>query len=86
MSEPIHCPTCGCPVKVGGKGTTRYYVPIRSEAADALLAAAKTTCLHFKRMSLYPEINFMGDDEHEAWRLLRTAISAYEEERDGRKG
>jgi len=58
----------------------------RLRAADALLSAAKTTCLHFKRMSLYPDINFMGDDEHEAWRLLRTAISAYEEERDGRKG
>jgi len=36
-----HCPTCGGPVKVGGKGTTHYYVPTRSEAADALLSAAK---------------------------------------------
>ncbi len=23
----MNCPTCGCEVEVGGKGTTHYYVP-----------------------------------------------------------
>jgi hypothetical protein len=25
---------CGCPVKVGGAGTTHYYVPIQSPAKE----------------------------------------------------
>ena len=30
------CPTCGCPVKVGGKGTTKCYVPVQTEAEEKL--------------------------------------------------
>ena len=43
-------------------------------AAPDLLEAAKLTALHFERMNQHPDVNFMGDDEHEAWGALRAAI------------
>jgi hypothetical protein len=48
------------------------------KAAPDLLKAAKLTALHFERMNLHPDVNFMGDDEHEAWSALRTAIAKAE--------
>ena len=41
MSETQYCPTCGCPVRIGGEGVTKYYVPILKEKADKLCEAAK---------------------------------------------
>lgn len=79
-----HCPTCGCPVRIGGKGTTHYYVPISSKAADALLAAAKLikesmVIRSFQRGG----VSYGGDKRtisQEAWDVLCVAISAYEED------
>lgn len=72
-----HCPTCGCPVRIGGKGTTHYYVPIRNEAADVLCGTAKEVA-NTKSNGVTKWLENMD--------ALRKAISAYEEERDGRKG
>jgi hypothetical protein len=47
-------------------------------AAPDLLEAAKLTALHFERMNLHPDVNFMGDDEHEAWGALNRAIAKAE--------
>ena len=47
-------------------------------AAPDLLDAAKLTALHFERMNLHPDVNFMGDDEHEAWGALNRAIAKAE--------
>jgi len=73
--KPINCPTCGCPVKVGGKGTTKYYVPTRSEAADALLSAAKKA----KESQGWDGNNPDDDRWRNLYSELRKAISAYEE-------
>ncbi len=32
-TKQLTCPTCGCPVKIGGEGTTHYYVPIIPDEA-----------------------------------------------------
>jgi hypothetical protein len=45
-TEPIStCPTCGCPVRIGGEGTgpgsTHYYVPILPDEVKALVKASK---------------------------------------------
>ena len=47
-------------------------------AAPDLLEAANLTALHFERMNLHPDVNFMGDDEHEAWGALNRAIAKAE--------
>jgi hypothetical protein len=47
-----------------------------------LVDAARLTVLHFSRMALYPEINFMGDDEHEAWGALEAALKSVDNETD----
>lgn len=50
---------------------------LRAKAAlvDELLAAAKLAALNFQRSQASG--NFLGDDDHEAWTALRTAIAKF---------
>lgn len=58
------------PVKVGGKGTTHYYVPVRTEAVERLIEAAREYVEH-------------GSDA--AFSALAIALGRVEkEERDGK--
>jgi hypothetical protein len=68
-----HCPTCGCPIKVGGKGTTKYYVPARTEAAERLVGAAKL---------ILTAITF--SEQQAALGLLESALDAVEAEKEER--
>lgn len=48
---------------------------LRARIAD-LSEAAKLTCLMFERKNLSDaELDWMGDDEHEAWTALRKALA-----------
>jgi hypothetical protein len=57
------CPTCGCPVKVGGDGkgpgSTHYYIPIRNGEIlpDELEAKVKALVDVAKEVSQYPNAN-----------------------------
>jgi hypothetical protein len=78
-----HCPTCGCPVRIGGKGTTKYYVPIQSEAADKLLSAAKDMMRDIPELYGDRMVDGRGmfSISGDAIGGLDVAISAYEEEK-----
>lgn len=74
-----HCPTCGCPVRIGGKGTTHYYVPISSKAADALLSAAKNY-EYAVETRLVNESGRQAIDRRKHFAsVLRKAVAKYEE-------
>lgn len=49
-------------------------------AVQKLLDAAKLQVQNFRRQNLYPDINNLGDDDHEAWAALQAAIEKVEEE------
>ena len=55
------------------------YDETRQEAQQELLDAAKLQVQNFHRQNLYPEINNLGDDDHEAWGALSAAIAKIEE-------
>ncbi len=45
------------------------------QAAPALLAACQLQDKNFIRQNLYPNINHLGDDDHEAWQAITAAIA-----------
>lgn len=55
-----------------GEIIARIFAPLENQAA--LRAAAQLTVLHFKRNRASG--NFQGDDEHDAWEALETALAA----------
>lgn len=57
---------------------TRHLAPLEPNAR--LRAAAQLTVLHFKRNKASG--NFQGDDEHEAWSALETALAAAPEPKE----
>jgi len=61
----------------GGFKDSRY----TPEDVARLVEAARLTVQHFSRKNLYPEVNFMGDDEHEAWGALDEALAPFKEKK-----
>jgi len=59
---------------VRGSKPAPAYTP---EDVSRLVEAARLTVQLFSRKNLYPEINFMGDDEHEAWSALGAALAPF---------
>jgi len=55
-------------------GTYEQIVHLIAAAPD-LLYAAKLAALNFSRQNLHPDVNFLGDDDHEAWTALNAAIA-----------
>lgn len=49
----------------------------KAALADELAAAANLACQNFERQNISG--NFLGDDEHEAWTALRTALQKLEQ-------
>ena len=47
-------------------------------AAPDLLKAARLAVLNFRRLNAHPDVNFLGDDDHEAWTALSRAIAKAE--------
>lgn len=50
-------------------------VPQREDHTPALVAALELVDEVWHRANLHPEINFLGDDEHEAWSAVRAALA-----------
>ena len=46
-----------------------------------LIDAAKTVNEVWTRDNLYPEVNHLGDDVHDAWRKIKEALTAIERKR-----
>lgn len=71
-----HCPTCGGPVKVGGKGTTHYYVSSYFAVANAL----RDLVAWFDGRSE----GFRKRSSKYVWDNARAALDAVEAEREER--
>ena len=47
-------------------------------AVKELVDAARLQVQNFKRQNLAPEINDLGDDDHEAWTALESALKPFQ--------
>ena len=50
------------------------------ERVKPLVDAAELQVLNFKRLNLHPKLNFLGDDDYEAWGALTKALRHIKQE------
>jgi hypothetical protein len=76
----MNCPMCGCPVKVGGEGTSHYYIPVSSHyyipvsspEVERLVEAAKTMVIDVQGYDAWQRPCYALDQ-------LRAALAPFEE-------
>ena len=59
-------------------GISRIIDQHQLPAVKELVYAAQLQVQNFERQNLYPDINHLGDDDHEAWTALVSALKAFQ--------
>jgi hypothetical protein len=84
------CPVCGGPVRVGGNGTTMYYIPVLSPEVKRLVEAVRAACEEW--WSITHQLVVRGSEPELVpanYDLfisdLQAALEPFEEDRHGHK-
>jgi len=76
------CPRCICNGTMAVNLTPLY--ALTHPRIQALVDAAKLAVLNFRRKDL-ADVEFLGDDDHEAWSALTAALAPFTHESSERK-
>lgn len=65
-------------------GMHNFYMNKERTLSDRLVKALELIDEVWERANLYPDVNFLGDDEHEAWGKTKQVLKIYRKAREGR--